>query len=87
MRCVRESFLTRKINKYFIFLRARARARWYMIIAYPACNAYAPYFDVICGPAGSTSFFLHYLINGAIFIKKKVIEHKMCVLSFFAIPV
>ena len=23
-------------------------------LAYPACNAYAPYCDVICGPSGST---------------------------------
>ena len=24
---------------------------------YPACNSYAPYCDVICGPSGSNSFF------------------------------
>jgi hypothetical protein len=27
-------------------------------------------------------YFPHYLINGTIFGKKKVIEHKMCVLIF-----
>jgi hypothetical protein len=26
-------------------------------LAYPACNAYAPYCDVICGFSGSTIFF------------------------------
>jgi hypothetical protein len=26
-------------------------------LAYPACNAYAPYCDVICGPSISTTFF------------------------------
>jgi hypothetical protein len=26
-------------------------------LPYPAFNAYAPYFDVICGPSGSTTFF------------------------------
>jgi hypothetical protein len=36
-------------------------------IANPACNEYAPYCDVICGPFGSTIFFFNYLRNGAIF--------------------
>jgi hypothetical protein len=26
-------------------------------LAYPACNMYAPYCDIICGPSGSTIFF------------------------------
>ena len=26
-------------------------------LAYPACNSYAPYCDVICDPSGSTIFF------------------------------
>ena len=26
-------------------------------LAYPACNAYAPYCDVICGPSSPTTFF------------------------------
>ena len=25
-------------------------------LAYPACNAYAPHCDVICGPSGATKF-------------------------------
>jgi len=40
---------------------------------------------VVCGLPRSTIFFhiiSYYLINGTIFGKKKVIEHKMCVLSF-----
>jgi len=35
---------------------------------------------VICGLPRSTLSFLHYLTNGMIFEKKKVIEPKMCVL-------
>jgi hypothetical protein len=34
----------------------------------------------ICDLPRSTTFFLHYLINGTIFEKKKFTEHKMCVL-------
>jgi len=38
---------------------------------------------IICGLPHSTTFFPHYLINGTIFErKKKVLEHKMCVISF-----
>jgi hypothetical protein len=37
-------------------------------LAYPACNAYAPY-CVICGLSGSTTF-VDILINGMIFGKK-----------------
>jgi len=36
----------------------------------------------ICGLPQSTIFFPHYLINGTIFGKKKVIEHKIRVLIF-----
>jgi hypothetical protein len=36
-------------------------------LAYPICNAFAPYFDVICDLSVSAVFFLRYLINGAIF--------------------
>ena len=39
-------------------------------LANPACNSYAPYCDVICGPLGLHHIFRHYLINGAIFGKK-----------------
>jgi len=35
---------------------------------------------VICGLPGPTIIFPHYLINGTIFGRKKVPEHKMCVL-------
>jgi hypothetical protein len=35
--------------------------------------------SAIRGLSGSTIFFIpNYLINGTIFEKKKVIEHKMC---------
>jgi hypothetical protein len=37
---------------------------------------------VICYLPRSTIFFQNYLINGTIFGKKKVTEHKMCVLIF-----
>ena len=36
--------------------------------AYPACNAYAPYCEVLRDPSGSTIFF--DVINGTIFAKK-----------------
>ena len=45
-------------------------------LANPACHAYAPYRDVICG---IYHVFRNYLVNGAIF-GKKFIENKMCVL-------
>ena len=39
-------------------------------VAYPACNSYAPCFDVICGRLWFHHIFRHYLINGRIFEKK-----------------
>ena len=45
----------------------------------PACNAHVPYCHL--WPASLHNIFPHYLINGTIF-EKKVIEHKMRVLSF-----
>jgi hypothetical protein len=39
-------------------------------LSYPGRKAHAPYYIVICGLSGSTMFFPHYLINGAIFGKK-----------------
>jgi hypothetical protein len=36
--------------------RIGMRVRAYSL-AYPACNACAPYCDVICGPSVSTTFF------------------------------
>jgi hypothetical protein len=49
-------------------------------LAYSACNAYVSYCDVICGPSGSTKFFYHCIINGAIF-GEKVLNVK-CVFRF-----
>ena len=44
---------------------------------------------VILSPVAcpALQLFSHYLINGAIFEKKKYIEHKMLVLIFFATSV
>jgi len=49
-----------------------------MLGVYPACNAHALYCQLF--PSKLYIIFPHYLINGT--IKKKVIEHKMCVLIF-----
>ena len=50
-------------------------------LRYPACNAHAPYCHLWSGPL--CNIFPHYLINSTIFErKKKVTEHKMCVLIF-----
>ena len=48
---------------------------------YPTCNAHAPY--CYLWPAPLYNIFPHYLIKGTIF-EKKVIEQKLCVLSFSA---
>ena len=48
---VRESLLPWKSNKYYITVYVRVCS-----LPYPACNSYAPYCDVICGPSGSTAF-------------------------------
>ena len=67
LRRVHELFFQWKNNKYYIFclcacvcayvclgacICVRACSR-----AYPACNSYAPYSDVICGPFVSTILF------------------------------
>ena len=46
----------------------------------PACNAYAPYCYVICGPSVFTLFskLSHKRHN----FRKNIIEHKICVLIF-----
>jgi hypothetical protein len=44
-----------KSYKYYIFVCARACA---CNLAYPVCNSYAPYCDVICITSGSTT--LHH---------------------------
>ena len=38
---------------------------------------HAPYYIVICGYSWFYDIFLHYLINGKIYLVK-VIEHTMC---------
>jgi hypothetical protein len=50
---------------------------------YPACKAYAPHCNVICGLSGSTVFsaFSHKRHDS----RKTFTEHKMCVLIFSTI--
>ena len=75
---------------YNITLR-RARAvekRWVLhnlsvcicSVRYQACNEHAPYFHLWLAPL--YNIFQPFLTNGTIFGKKKVTEHKMCVLIF-----
>jgi hypothetical protein len=61
-------------NRYYIFGMCICSLR------YPACDAHALYCQR--SPARLYSIFPHYLINDTIFRggKKKVIEHKICVL-------
>jgi len=47
---------------------------------YPAYNAHASYCHL--WPAPLYNIFPHFLINGTIFEKEKVTEHKICVLIF-----
>ena len=49
--------------------------------SYPTCNAYAPYCNL--WPDRLYHICPHFLTTGTIFEKKKVIEHKMCVLIFY----
>ena len=76
LRCVRESLLPCKSNKYYIFsvcMCARARGRVHAHacnLAYPACNSYPPYW--------LHHIFQHIIVNGMIF-EKKVIGHNICV--------
>jgi hypothetical protein len=65
-----------KSNKYYIFWKC------FCSLQHPACKAHAPYY-LYCHlwPVCLYNIFPHYLINGKIF-KKKLIEHKMCVLIF-----
>jgi hypothetical protein len=49
-------------------------------LRYPACNAHALYCHL--WSVRLLNIFAHYLINGTIFGKKKVIEYKMCVLIY-----
>ena len=47
---------------------------------YPVCNAHTPYCHL--WPAPLYNVFPHFFLNGTTFGKKKVTEHKMCVLIF-----
>jgi hypothetical protein len=47
---------------------------------YPACNAHAPYCHL--WPVRLYNIFPHYLTNGPIFAKKKVIQREPCVQIF-----
>jgi hypothetical protein len=79
LRRVHESLLPWKSNKYYLLVCACACVRTSACsLAYQACNAYAPYCDVVCSPSVSATFF--DIINGAIFGGGggEVSEHKMC---------
>jgi hypothetical protein len=56
---------------------ACVRARAYSF-SYPACNAYAPYFNVIFDPSGCSILFDIISKTARSSKKKNVIEHKMC---------
>ena len=79
---------TTSINHWCVCIRACAcvRVRGHVDVyvrisvcslANPACNAYAPYCDVIRGPSVSTMFSI--LSHKRCHFSKKVIEHKTCV--------
>jgi hypothetical protein len=36
-------------------------------LSYPACKVHVPYYNVVRGRYGSTTFFSHYIINGKVF--------------------
>ena len=74
LRPVCQPFLQRKSNEYYTV--------WVCIcsLRYPVCSAHVPYCNL--WPVPLHYIFPHYFINVTIFGKKKVIEHKMCVLIF-----
>ena len=88
--CVVHIYARQDIHTHLIFRRDRATivavesisVTYSQSLRYPACNAHAPY--CYLWPARLSSIFPHYLINGTIFEKKKVIEHEMCVSIFSA---
>jgi hypothetical protein len=53
----------------------------YVSVCYPAGKAHAPIILSSVAPLASP-YFPHYLINGTIFGKKKVVEHEMYVQIF-----
>jgi hypothetical protein len=72
LRRVREWLLPWKSNKYYFLICVCVGACWYPAVCTrisacslvnPACNAHAPYCDVICGLHHT---FRNYLINGSI---------------------
>jgi len=50
-------------------------------LSYPASNARAPQYTAICGLSVSVIFYPHYLINGAIFGERDLLNVK-CVFHF-----
>ena len=64
---LRDHCLPRKSNMYYTF--------WVRVcsLMYPACKAHAQYYIYICGLSLPNIFFPHYLINGTIFGKKKLL--------------
>ena len=77
LKLILQPLLRGKSNKYYIF--------WVCVcsLKYPACNAHAPYCHL--WPAPLYSIFTAYLINGAIFEKKKVIEQKYLSWFFYSV--
>jgi hypothetical protein len=62
--------MPRKSNKYYILCVCVCG------LNYPACNEQVPYYTVICGLSGSTTFST--LPHKQHDFRKKIIEHKMC---------
>jgi hypothetical protein len=64
----------RKSNTYYIVWKCVC------CLSYPACNAHAPYYIVICGLSGST-IFSHSLINSTTFRKRILTIKSVCLFS------
>ena len=62
--------------------RDKERVMYVYSLSYPARKAHAPYYIVICGQSGSTIFSTLCHKRHDFQKKKKIIEHKMCVLIF-----
>jgi len=72
MRCVRATIVA--VEKPSILHNLNGYSR-----RYPACNVHVPYCNL--WPAPLYSIFPHYLIKMAQFKRKKVLEHKVGVLT------